>query len=151
MTYDVIVYGPLFCDLIFTDLPGMPELNTEIFAGDFTIAIGGSAIVAVALHRLGAKVGLIAELGNDPMSRMVATMMDDIGLDRTLIREHPRPLPQITVALSFPQDRAFVTRFERPESPPDLQSILSQHPSKHLAHIELSCSKRNAKCTSDCT
>jgi sugar/nucleoside kinase (ribokinase family) len=68
VSYDVLVYGPLFCDLIFTGLPAMPTLGTETFAGDFTIAIGGSAIVAAALHRLGAKVGLIAELGSDPLS-----------------------------------------------------------------------------------
>lgn len=134
MSYDVIVYGPLFCDLIFTDLPGMPELGKEIFAQDFTVAIGGSAIVAGALHRLGARVGLIAELGNDPISALARNLIDGIGFDRALIREHPNPLPQITMALSFPHDRAFVTRFQRPDRPPDLAAILHDHPARHL-HI----------------
>lgn len=134
MTYDVLVYGPIFCDLIFTDLPEMPSLGTEIFAGNFTIAVGGSAIVAAGLHRLGANVGLIADLGNDPMSRLVAQLLDDLGIDRTLMRQHDHPLPQITVALSFPEDRAFVTRFERPAAPIDLAPILRDHRAKHL-HI----------------
>lgn len=134
MNYDILVYGPIFCDLIFTDLPGMPELGQELFAGDLTLALGGSGIVAVGLHRLGAKVGLIAELGQDPMSRLMAQMLDDLGLDRRLIRRHPFPLPQVTVALSFPQDRAFVTRFERPKEPPDLADLLARHPARHL-HI----------------
>lgn len=134
MAYDALVYGPIFCDLIFTDLPEMPTLGTEIFAGNFTIALGGSAIVAAGLHRLGAKVGLIADIGNDPLGRLTTQLLDDIGIDRTLMRQHERPLPQVTVALSFPQDRAFVTRFERPEMPIDLEPILREYPAKHL-HI----------------
>ncbi len=134
MSYDILVYGPLFCDLIFTGLPAMPELGKELFASDFTVAVGGSAIVAAGLHRLGAKVGLIAELGSDPMSQLAAALLDALGLDRSLIRRHPHPLPQITVALSFPQDRAFITRFQRPATPPDLATVLRENPAKHL-HI----------------
>lgn len=132
MSYDILVYGPMFCDLIFTDLPSMPELGTEIFAGDFTIALGGSAIVAVGLLRLGVKVGLIADLGTDPLSHLMRHMLDDFGLDRTLIREHPYPLPQVTVGLSFPQDRAFVTRFQKPERNADLAALLQKYPARHL-------------------
>lgn len=134
MTYDVLVYGPLFCDLIFTGLDDMPTLGTEIFAGDFTMAVGGSAIVAAGLHRLGAKVGLIADIGNDPMSRIVEQLLDELGIERTFIRIHPRPLTQLTVALSFPQDRAFITRFEKPDTPADLAAILREHPARHV-HI----------------
>lgn len=130
--YDILVYGPIFCDLIFTDLPGLPALGTEIYAGDFTVTVGGSAIVAAGLRQLGARVGLIADLGNDPLSLVARTVLDDLGLDRTLIREHPQPLPQVTVALSFPQDRAFVTRFQRPAAPPDLAALLRDHPARHL-------------------
>jgi len=134
MQADVHVYGPIFCDLVFTGLPGLPVLGTEQFADDLAIALGGSAIVAVGLHRLGARVGLIAELGSDPLSGVMRHLLDDSGLDRTLIREHPQPLPQVTVALSFPRDRAFVTRFERPAAPPDLAALLRDHPAQHL-HI----------------
>jgi len=134
MTYDVLVYGPLFCDLIFTGLPEMPKLGTEIFGEDFTITIGGSAIVAAGLQRLGARVGFIADLGNDLLSQAVGQMLDDLEIDRALIRNHPHPLPQVTVALSFPTDRAFVTRFQRPETPVDIATVLEAHPAKHL-HI----------------
>jgi sugar/nucleoside kinase (ribokinase family) len=130
--YDVIVYGPLFCDLIFTGLDDLPALGKEHFADDLTIAIGGSAIVAAGLHKLGVRVGLIAELGSDPLSLVARHLLDELGVDRTLIREHPHPLPQVTVAMSFPHDRAFVTRFKRPDTPPDLAAILRTHPAKHL-------------------
>lgn len=132
MTYDVIVYGPLFCDLIFTGLPTMPTLGTEIFAEGFTLTVGGSAIVAAGLQKLGAKVGLVADLGDDLLSRVVASVLDDLHIDRTLIREHPHPLTQLTVALSFPQDRSFITRFEKPDAPTDLDHILQQHPARYV-------------------
>ena len=134
MQFDALVYGPIFCDLIFTDLPGMPVKGTEIYAENLTIAIGGSAIVAAGLHRLGAKVGLIADLGNDPMSRLTAQLLADLGISLELMRQHEHPLPQLTVALSFPEDRAFVTRFQRPETPIDLAPILQKNSAKHI-HI----------------
>jgi sugar/nucleoside kinase (ribokinase family) len=34
--------------------------------------------------------------------------------------------------LSFPQDRSFVTRFERPKTPVDLAALLNEHSAKHL-------------------
>ncbi|MBL8147407.1 MAG: carbohydrate kinase family protein [Anaerolineae bacterium] len=132
MNYDILVYGPLFCDLIFTSLPGMPELGREVFAGDMTVAVGGSAIVAAALHRLGVRVGLIADLGSDPLSQVVRALLDELGLDQTLIRSHTYPLPQVTAALSFPHDRAFVTRFQRPEQPRDIAALLASHSARHM-------------------
>lgn len=132
MDYDILVQGPIFCDLIFTDLPSMPVLGTEIFSGDFTVTVGGSAIVAVGLQRLGANVGLIADIGNDPLSKLLKTLLQDMDVDTTLIREHPYPLPQVTAALSFPHDRAFVTRFVKPENPVDLAELLSEHTAKHI-------------------
>ncbi len=62
MKYDALVYGPMFCDLVFTGLPEMPALGEEHYADDLTIAPGGSAIVAVGLQRLGVHTGLIADL-----------------------------------------------------------------------------------------
>lgn len=132
MTYDVLVYGPIFCDLIFTDIPKLPALGEEIFAGDFVLTIGGSAIVATGLHRLGASVGLIADVGNDPLSVVARGILENLGLDCTLIRQHNHPLPQVTVALSFPRDRAFVTCFRQPQDVVDLAALLRAHAAKHL-------------------
>ena len=62
--YDVLVYGPVFCDIIFTDLPSLPVLGTDIFAGDLTATVGGSAIVAAGL------VMLIGAVERATLSRM---------------------------------------------------------------------------------
>ena len=132
MTYDVLIYGPVFCDLVFTDISSMPILGKELFAGDFTITVGGSAIVAAGLHRLGARVGLVADLGSDPLSKLSWQFLGEIGLDRSLIKRHPNPLPHVTVAMSFPEDRAFVTRYQAPQEPANLEEILQTQPAKHL-------------------
>jgi len=130
--YDVLVYGPIFCDLIFTDLPSMPVLGKEIFASDLSISVGGSAITAVGLHRLGARVGLITDLGNDPLSNVAFQILEEFGIDRSLVHKHPYPLQQVTVALSFAKDRAFITRFQRPQNAQDLAGIFNKYSTQHL-------------------
>jgi sugar/nucleoside kinase (ribokinase family) len=132
MQYDILVCGPVFCDLIFTGLPEFPALGKEIFAADLKLSAGGSAIVAAGIHRLGRKVGLVASLGSDPISDLLWQLLGELGLDRSLITRHPGALHQLTVGLSYPHDRAFITRFEHPASPPDLASILTAHPARHL-------------------
>jgi sugar/nucleoside kinase (ribokinase family) len=132
--YDVLLLGRLFCDLVFTDLPAMPELGREVFASQLDVAGGGSFIAAAAMHRLGLRVGLVADLGNDLFSQMVARLIEEEGLDTSLIRRHPLPLPQVTVALSFPDDRAFVTKINPPPSRPDMADLLTRHSARHL-HI----------------
>lgn len=132
--YDILVYGPIFCDLIYTGLDHFPALGKESFADDLVVSPGGNAIVAIALHRLDTKVGLIADLGNDPISQLIANMLTAEGLDLSLVRQHPYSLKQITTALSYPHDRAFITRFERADSAVNLEAVLQNHPAKHL-HI----------------
>jgi hypothetical protein len=132
MQYDILVYGPVFCDLIFTNLPAFPALGKEIFAGELKVSAGGSAIVAAGIHRLGLKVGLVTSLGNDPISDIVWHLLGELGLERSLITRHPGALHQLTVGLSYPQDRAFITRFQRPPTPPDWKAILQAHPARHL-------------------
>lgn len=132
--YDVLVWGPIFCDLIFTGLPGMPCLGEELFAENLTFGIGGCAIVANGLQRLGVKVGLVADLGNDPISHIMWHLLEEKGLDLSLIRKHPMPITQLSVALSYPKDRVFVTCFQRPQEPLKLADLLEKYPSQHV-HI----------------
>jgi len=112
----------------------MPCLGEELYASDLKFELGGSAIVAAGLKKLGLKVGLLADLGNDPFSQLLWSMLEQLGLERSLIRRFEIPLKQVTVALSFPKDRAFITCFQHPDKPPDIQSILNEFPTKHI-HI----------------
>lgn len=107
--FDVIMPGYLFCDLIFQGLPSLPQLGEEIFSKGLHISPGGVYITVVAMKRLGMSVGLIADLGNDIFSDFIRLELRHEGISDTLLRNHPKPMPTITAALSFPNDRAFVT------------------------------------------
>jgi len=132
--YDVIIAGEVFCDLIFTGLPTMPRLGEELYAAGFDMVVGGTFITAVTLHRLGVRVGLVTHLGNDPTSRFVLGEMENEGLDMSLVNRVDRPLRTVTAALSFAEDRAFVTYADpRPEEPTPAQALSGVH-FKHL-HI----------------
>jgi sugar/nucleoside kinase (ribokinase family) len=107
--FDVIVAGNYFLDLVFTELPAFLELGEEIYAGGFMMTPGGAFNSAAAMHRLELKVGWAGDFGNDDFSRFVLDQARAEGLDDSLFVHHNRPLRNITVAASYPADRAFLT------------------------------------------
>ena len=128
MNYDVLLVGDYWYDLIYTDLPRMPELGRELFAGSFDNVPGGPFNYAVALHRLGLRVGWAGDFGNDVFSRLVLEAARREGLDTSLFQHHDRPYRRVTSAASFPSDRAFLS-YSDPE--PKLSA-----PIKALAHTQ---------------
>lgn len=124
--YDVIVLGGYFYDLIFTGLPQMPELGKEIFATGFDRAPGGAYSTVAAMHRLELRVGWACDFGNDDFSRFVVDEARKAGLDDALFVHHDRPLRMISVAASFPQDRAFITFCDpEPATPAGLRAVVT--------------------------
>ncbi len=107
--YDVLLIGYYFADLIFGGLPRFPELGHEVVGTEFDMVPGGACNAAVAMHRLGLKVGWPDDFGDDDFSRLVLARMKAEGLDDALFVHHKRPLRNITVSVSYPQDRAFIT------------------------------------------
>jgi sugar/nucleoside kinase (ribokinase family) len=116
--FDVILEGSPFVDLTFTfgDREGLPPLGQEVFAQDFAINPGGVFNIAAALARLGLRVGLLAQLGNDIFSRFIAERMEAAGLSLGLTQWVDRPLPVVTAGVSFPHDRLFIS-YAEPEVP----------------------------------
>jgi len=131
--FDIVMPGFLFCDLIFLGLPDMPKLGEEIYSKELHISPGGVYITAVAMERLGINVGLIADLGNDIFSKFILQELHAEKIPTNLIRNHPCPLPTITAALSFPEDRAFITYMEGINNINQFLDIsLNNHSAKHL-------------------
>lgn len=110
-TFDVLLYGDPFCDLTFsfTDRETLPTLGQEVFADSFAINPGGTFNVSAALAALGLKVGLKARLGTDIFSRYIAERMEAHALSAELITWVDRPTPVVTVGVSFPHDRLFIS------------------------------------------
>ncbi len=124
--FDVLIEGDYFCDLIFTGLPDMPRLGTDMVGTGFEMLPGGAFYPALALHRLGLRVGWPANFGNDLFSQFVVGACRNEGLDDSLFTVHERPLRLISVSLSFPHDRAFVTFGDPPVETP-LAALIRQH------------------------
>lgn len=110
--YDLVVVGDYCLDLIFTGLPGLPVMGQELYATAFDMLPGGAYNSAVAAHRLGLRVGWATDFGIDEYSQLVLKKTKDEGLDHQLFVLRDKPLRRITVSLSYPSDRAFVTYYD---------------------------------------
>ncbi|MFC5183853.1 carbohydrate kinase family protein [Actinomadura harenae] len=111
---DVFLSGQVFMDMIFTGLPGLPPPGTELFTEGLGSAPGGIANMAVAMSRLGLRVGLAAPFGDDLFgSYLWRTLSEQEGVDLAWSRrvaEWPTP---VTVSLAYDSDRSMVT-YEKP-------------------------------------
>jgi sugar/nucleoside kinase (ribokinase family) len=116
-SFDVIVLGDYCLDLIFTGLDEMPRLGKEVVARGFAMTPGGAYNTVAALHRLGVRVGWPADFGEDDFSRFILEKARQEGLDHSLFIYHKRPLRYVTVAASFPHDRAFLAYYDPTPGP----------------------------------
>ena len=129
----VLSVGRLYCDLIFTDLPRMPTMGTEVYAGGFGVHAGGGAFITAAhLAALGHPSALAAMLPPAPFAGLIADDLSRARLDLGLCEATaPGEDPQATVALVGAGDRAFVTNRTGPAFPAltaeDLTGIKAAH------------------------
>lgn len=76
MRCDVLVVGDYSIDLIFAGLPGLPESGREVISNQFAQLPGESYTSAVAMHRLGLRVGWAADFGYDDLSALALRYVD---------------------------------------------------------------------------
>lgn len=112
MDFDVIVLGDYCLDIIFTGLTEFPRLGTEVEATALSIETGGPANTALALHRLGVKTGWAAEFGEDDLSQFTLRKLREEHFPEGLFVFSSGNVRKITVALSYPNDRAFIAYYD---------------------------------------
>lgn len=126
--YDVIVVGGYSADLIFSGMQEFPQLGKDVVSRRFAMTPGEAYIAAVSLHRLGIKVGWATDFGNDDFSRLVLKFAQEEGLDGSLFVMHDRPLRRISVAASYPGERAFLTYYDPdPQTPAAIPALVKFH------------------------
>jgi sugar/nucleoside kinase (ribokinase family) len=107
---DVFLSGQVFMDMIFTGLPGLPPPGTELFTDGLGSAPGGIANIAVAMSRLGLRVGLAAPFGDDLFGAYLwRTLAEQEGVDLGHSRRVPTWPTPVTVSLAYDSDRSMVT------------------------------------------
>ncbi len=107
--FDVLVRGRSSIDLTFMGLPHLPKLGEEYYAKGFAMNPGAAFINAASSARLGLRTGYATDLGNDFFSGYIRERLRTTGVDERFIRFHERDLSEVSVGLSFPTDRAFIT------------------------------------------
>lgn len=123
---EVLVAGAYFADLIFGGLSRQVVPGSEVLAEAFSLRPGGAFTLAMGLRRLEHDVVWATDFGDDGFSREVLTLARDEGLDETGFRHHQVPVRSITVALSYPDDRAMVT-YQDPVCAAALADLVAEH------------------------
>ncbi|QQA41701.1 carbohydrate kinase family protein [Pelagovum pacificum] len=108
----VLCVGRLYCDLVFTGVPRLPSLGTEVFAEGLSLhAGGGPTITAACLAALGRPVGLAATLPVAPFDTPMRAELDRLGVSDALCDVAPEGSdPQLTAVMVSGGERAFLTR-----------------------------------------
>jgi sugar/nucleoside kinase (ribokinase family) len=128
LNFDVIVIGSYSVDLIFSGLGELPQLGKDVVGKDFKMTPGEAYISAVSMHRLGIKVGWAADFGIDDFSRFALKCAQEEGLDESLFIIHDRSYRRISVAASYPHDRAFITYYDPdPQVPAAVSAIIKSN------------------------
>ncbi|TDP25588.1 carbohydrate kinase family protein [Halanaerobium congolense] len=110
MNKKILVYGPVFADLIYSKLDGKPKVGKEVFAKNFLVTSGGLSITAVGLARLGFPTKLIAEVGNDHFGKHILKKLHSEKIDVSDIEILENAQTNISTAFVYNNDRGFITR-----------------------------------------
>jgi sugar/nucleoside kinase (ribokinase family) len=109
MKFDVLAVGDLNIDLIL-GLTSLPEFGREVLAHSIAQHAGGvAANFATYCVRLGLDVALVARVGRDSYGDFLIDHMREVGVCTEYIIRDDTLATGLTVSLSGPADRAFVT------------------------------------------
>jgi sugar/nucleoside kinase (ribokinase family) len=105
---DAIVAGELYTDLILSGFDFWPQPGQEAFAKQFHREVGGGASnTACGMARLGSTVAILGLVGEDG-GWLIQQLMTN-GVDTSYIARDPAEATALTVAITTPRDRSFLT------------------------------------------
>jgi sugar/nucleoside kinase (ribokinase family) len=106
----VVVIGDLNVDLILSGMPDLPAMGKEIVATTRSTGPGGSATnMAIMLAANGYPVRLYSRIGNDTDGRFLLDCLRQRGVPTETIAVSDTESTGITVALTYPHDRMFIS------------------------------------------
>ncbi|WP_298462004.1 PfkB family carbohydrate kinase [uncultured Cellulomonas sp.] len=133
---DVLLSGPVFFDIVFTDLPADPAPGTEVWAGGMGSSPGGISNLAVAASRLGLRTGLAAGFGDDVYGNWCWEVLgEQEGIDLRYSRRIPGWHSAVTVSVATRGDRSMITHGH--PDPFTAADLLTPPPPVRAAIVEL--------------
>jgi sugar/nucleoside kinase (ribokinase family) len=101
---DLLVVGEAFQDLIFAGLSRLPKPGEELRSPHYVATIGGGAVItSAAASRLGLRTAIVSGLSAAAVGYLRGQRVQVVNVKR------PHEPHAVTVALSTPRDRSFVT------------------------------------------
>jgi len=143
-SFDLVVFGEFFSDLVFYRLPDRPRLGEELKTDHFLIAPGGGlATTALAASKLGTTTGIVTRVGADaPTLPTWASILNE-GLDVTACEVRKDAATALTVCIAYKGDRMMVTHEPINRN---LEDLLDKDQVKRklrrARHVHLACALR---------
>ncbi|GDY29652.1 PfkB family carbohydrate kinase [Gandjariella thermophila] len=114
-SFDVLLSGTVFLDIIFTGLPRPPAPGTEVWAEGLGSCPGGIANLAVALRRLQLGTALAAAFGEDVYGDFCwEVLANQEGVDLSCSRRFYGWHSPVTVSMAVGRERSMVTHGHQP-------------------------------------
>ena len=135
-SFDVLLAGTVFLDIIFTGLPEVPRAGTEVWAEGMGSCPGGIANLAVASSRLGLRTALVAAFGDDDYGDFCwRTLERQEHVDLSLSRRFDDWHSPVTVSMSVGRDRSMVTHGHA--SPVGMAELMGPPPPTRSVLVDL--------------
>lgn len=107
---DVLVWGTVFLDIIFTGLKRLPEGGEEVWADGMGSCPGGIANLAVAARRLGLRTSLAAAFGDDAYGDFCWETLEAYEhIDLSRSRRFEGWHSPVTISMAVDRDRGMVS------------------------------------------
>ena len=134
---DVLIWGTVFLDIIFTGLDALPEDGQEVWADGMGSCPGGIANLAVAARRLGLRTSLAAAFGDDAYGDFCwETLADYEHVDLSRSQRFEGWHSPVTVSMAVNRDRGMVSHGHAPPLGP--AELIGTPPPTRAVMVELS-------------
>jgi sugar/nucleoside kinase (ribokinase family) len=134
--YDVLLWGTVFLDVIFTGMAEMPAAGEEVWAEGMGSSPGGIANLAVASSRLGLRTSLAAAFGDDVYADFCWTALaDQERVDLSRSRRFEGWHSPVTMSMSVHHDRSMVTHGH--PSPISASELIGTPPTCRAVMVDL--------------
>src|SRR5579871_209058 len=119
-TWDAVVVGDFFFDIVMSGFRRFPRIGEEAFAKRLRQEIGGgAAITSCGLAKLKLNVAVLGVVGKQDGMAIVKRLIA-AGVNASALEQHPTEPSGVTVSVSTPEDRAFYTYYGANEFLPTL-------------------------------